>query len=120
MTSSLPRLKIAPVTLWGIWLLGKVYIMSNLYWHIEGYDSLDKIYDRKVKVGYFSQNQIQALLKALAAKAYLNFNEIVGAYAKKGTKIANDLLYIHKDGPHPTYFCGTNPCFIARVIREDA
>jgi hypothetical protein len=93
--------------------------MNRLYWHIEGYDSLNKIYDVKVKVGYFSQSQIQVLLKALAANACLNFDEIVGAYAKKGTKIANDLLSIHKDGPHPTYFCGTNPHFIARVIRED-
>src|SRR5205807_5901444 len=83
-------------------VLSKVYIMSNFYWHIEGYDSQDKIYDRKVKLGYFSHKQIQALLKALAAKAGLNFDEIVGAYTKKGTKIANDLLSIHKDRPHIT------------------
>ncbi|MGH7204845.1 MAG: hypothetical protein ACREI2_01405 [Nitrospiraceae bacterium] len=94
--------------------------MSDLYWHIEGYDSLNKIYERKVKVGYFSQNQIQALLMALAAKAGLSFNEIVGAYAKKGTKIANELLSIQKDGPYSIYSCGDNPHFIARVIREDA
>jgi hypothetical protein len=61
--------------------------MDNLYWYIEGYDSLNKIYERKVKLSYLSQNQIQALLKALVAKAGLDFNEIVGAYAKKGTKI---------------------------------
>ena len=48
---------------------------------------MNKIYERKVKLSYLSQNQIQALLKALVAKAGLDFNEIVGAYAKKGTKI---------------------------------
>jgi hypothetical protein len=94
--------------------------MSNLYWHIEGYDSSDKIYDKKVKVGCFSHKQIQAVLKTLAAQAGLNFDEIVGAYAKKGTTIANDLLCIHREGPHQIYFCGTNPYFIARVIHEDA
>jgi hypothetical protein len=94
--------------------------MSKLYWHIEGYDSLNKIYDRKIKAGYFSEKQIQTLLMALAARAGLNFDEIVSAYAKKGTKIANELLSVQKDGPYPiTYSCGSNPHFIARIIRDD-
>ena len=93
--------------------------MKRRYWHIEGYDGLTKIYDRKVKVGYFSENQIKNLLMALAAKAGLNFDEIVGAYAKKRTKIWNELLSIRKDGPHPIYMCGENPHFIARVVVED-
>lgn len=95
-------------------------LMINRYWHIEGYDSLTKIYDRKVKVGYFSEKQIQALLKTLAARAGLNFNEIVGAYAARSSKIANDLLSIQKDGLHAIYSCGDNPHFIARVVEHDA
>jgi hypothetical protein len=93
--------------------------MNQKYWHIEGYDSTTKIYDRKVKVGFFSENQIQNLLKALAAKAGLSFDEIVGAYAKKKTKISNDLLSIQKDGPYLIYMCGDNPHFIARVVVAD-
>jgi hypothetical protein len=93
--------------------------MNQKYWHIEGYESTTKIYDRKVKVGFFSENQIRNLLKALAAKAGLTFDEIVGAYAKKKTMIFNDLLSIQKEGPHPVYMCGDNPSFIARVIVED-
>ena len=90
------------------------------YWHIEGYDSLTPIYDKKVKVGCVSSNQIQSILKALAAKTGLSFDEIVGAYAKKRTKIHNDLLIIKHDGPNPiTYTCGENPFFIATVINED-
>jgi hypothetical protein len=88
-------------------------------WHIEGYDGYKKIYDKKIKLGYFSQNQIQYLLKALAAKAGLNFNEIVGAYAKKRTKIHNNLLEIRKEGPYPFYRCGENPHFIARIKNEN-
>ena len=61
--------------------------MKQRFWHIEGYDSFDKIYDKEVKFGYFSDNQIKDLLKALTAKAALSFDEIVGAYSKKNTKI---------------------------------
>ncbi len=85
--------------------------MGDLYWHIEGYDNLNKIYEKKVKAAYFSHKQIQALLKALAAKAGLNFNEIVGAYQKKGTKTANELLSVQKSGPYAIYSCGDNPRF---------
>lgn len=94
--------------------------MSEIYWHIEGYDSTIKIYDRKVKVGYFSEKQIQALLMTLAAKTGLALDEIVGSYAKKGTRIKNNLLAIQKDGPYPRYSCGDNPYFTARVVRENA
>jgi len=94
--------------------------MSSRYWHIEGYDSLTQIYDRKVKLGYFTERQIQSVLMALAAKAGLSFDEIVGAYATRRSKIANDLLSVHRDGPYPIFLCGGNPHFIARVVDADA
>jgi len=94
--------------------------MNQKYWHIEGYDSTKNIYDIKVKVGCFSETQIKALLMTLAAKAGLNFDEISGAYAKKNTKISNELLLVQKDGPAPNYTCGDNPYFTARVTIEDS
>jgi len=93
--------------------------MKPKYWYIEGYDSTTKIFEKKVNVGCFSENQIKSLLMALAAKAGLNFNEIVGAYAKKNTKISNDLLSIQKDSPYPAYTCGDNPYFHARVVTDE-
>lgn len=92
--------------------------MNQRYWHIEGYNSSTKIFDKKVKVGYFSANQIQELLKALTAKASLSFDEIVGAYAKRKTKISNELLFIQKDGLYPVYMCGSNPHFTARACER--
>jgi hypothetical protein len=92
--------------------------MTKRYWHIEGYDGTKKIFEKRVKVGLFSQNMVKALLMALTAKAGLNFEEIVGAYAKKKTKISNDLLTIQKDGPYLTFMYGENPHFIAKVIEE--
>lgn len=56
---------------------------------------------------------------ALAAKAGLNFNEIVGAYAKKNTKTSNDFLSIQKDGPYPVYTCGDNQHFHARIVIDE-
>ena len=92
--------------------------MKQSYWHIEGYDSLTKIYDRKVKSGYYGENQVQALVKALAAKAGLSFDEIVGACARKRTKISNDLLSVRRDGPYLVFTCGDNPHFIARFVKH--
>lgn len=93
--------------------------MEQRFWHIEGFDSLTKIFDRKVKFGCFSENQIKDLLKALTAKAGLSYDEIVGAYAKKKTKIASEHLLVKKDSTHHTYTCGSNPHFVARIIIED-
>jgi hypothetical protein len=56
--------------------------------------------------------------KTLAAKAGLTQDEIVGAYAKRGTKIANDLLIVHKDSAYPTFWCGSNPHFAVSVVDE--
>ena len=89
------------------------------FWRICGYDSTEKIFDITVGLGQFTERQIQDLLRALAAKAGLDFREIVGAYATRKTKIANDLLAVHRDFAYPQYTCGANPHFIAAVVDED-
>jgi len=89
-------------------------------WKIEGYDSLTKIYEKEFKAGCITEKQIQAVLQSLVAKAGLDFDEIVGAYAKRGTNIANDLLLVQRDGPYPRFMCGDNPYFTARVIDKDS
>lgn len=92
--------------------------MIQRYWHIVGYDSAEKIFEKKVKIGCYSENQIQQLLRALAARAELGFEEIVGAYAKRGTKISNKLLHVHRDSRYAMLMCGTNPNFIAKVTTD--
>jgi hypothetical protein len=93
--------------------------MKQRYWQIRGYNGATKIFEKEVHVSHFSENQIKCLLKALAAKAGLEFDEIVGAYARKKSKISNDLLLVNKDGPYPVYICGANPHFVAKVITRD-
>jgi hypothetical protein len=90
--------------------------MSKRYWLIRGNDGFKTIFETKVKFGQFTADQIHNLLKALTAKKGLTCEEIVGAYAKRGTKIANDHLIIRYD--FTTYMCGSNPFFTASIVDE--
>jgi hypothetical protein len=92
-------------------------VKKKLYWLIEGHDSFKIIFQMKVGIGQFTSAQLDGLLKALAAKAGLTYSEIVGAYATRRTKIANDLLAVHVD--YPMVMCGSNPCFTATVVDEN-
>ena len=67
-----------------------------------------------------TDSQITNALKALAAKEGLDLNEIIGAYAKRKTKVANDLLEVRRTSPFFGYECGENPYFIARVVEDNA
>jgi len=93
---------------------------AKSYWLIRGYDGSALIYETKIDIGQITENQIKALLMALAAKAGLTYDEIVGAYAKKRVKIHNELLCVKKDGPHPTFNCGTNPHFVAAIAESNS
>lgn len=89
------------------------------YWRIQGHDSTEITYERRIPIGQLSEKQLQELLKALTAKAGLTYDEIVGAYATRRTEIANDLLQVHRDRPNPHFWCGNNPYFDACVVDED-
>jgi hypothetical protein len=93
--------------------------MEKRYWRIRGHKRFETIVDLTVPVGKLSQNQVIALLKCLAAKEGLSYEEIVGAYLKRGTKGANGLLDVHKNGPYPEYSCGGDPCFAAIVVDDN-
>ncbi|HXN24689.1 MAG TPA: hypothetical protein VOA41_18300 [Candidatus Dormibacteraeota bacterium] len=80
-------------------ILRQVAILWACYWIIRGHDSLKLIFEIKVGAGQFTDDQIVQLLKALAAKEGLTCSEIVAAYAKCRTKIANNLLTVRKDFP---------------------
>jgi hypothetical protein len=90
-------------------------IKRRLHWLIRGYDSTTMIYEKTVDAGQITQIQMTALLKALAAKAGLTDDEIVGAYATRRTKIANDLLRVQREGPQVTFSCGSSPYFVASI-----
>jgi hypothetical protein len=86
---------------------------SKQSWTIRGYDSSKTIYEKEVDRGQLTDVQVEALLKALVATCALTFDEIVGAYARKRTKISNDLLVVQRSSNGREISCGTNPHFIA-------
>ena len=93
--------------------------MKKLYWRIRGYDGSTEIFDMTVECGQFSDDQMRNLLKALTAKVGLEYSEIVGAYAKRRTKFANNLLAVNKEFEFPGYTCGSDPYFIAAIVDEN-
>ena len=62
---------------------------------------------------------LQELLKCFAAKETLSYEEIVGAYVKRKTRRAHDILHVQKNGPYPEYNCGNDPSFVAIVVDEN-
>ena len=85
-------------------------------WLIRGYNSQSLIFEYRVDCGRLTFRQMEALLKTLVAKAGLTSEEIVGAYATRRTKVANDLLHGKWDHMHSTFSCGTNPFFTATLV----
>lgn len=90
--------------------------MEKRHWLIQGYDGTNLIYERRVPVWSSTECQVQQILRVLASKASLTFDEILGAYARRGTEIANDLVSVQRDGADATFSCGGNPHFHARVV----
>ncbi len=63
-----------------------------------------------------TESSIKELLRALVAKDLLP-HELIGAYAKRGTRIASRFLDIRKanqlEKKRTLYICGENPHYIA-------
>jgi len=66
-----------------------------------------------------TDDQLREMLRCMAANGSLTYDEIIGAYVKRKTRLAHDLLHIQKDGPYPEYSCGDDPSFIAIVVDEE-
>lgn len=88
-------------------------------WRIRGYDSTIEIYRRDFKGSDLGEHQVKSLLRALVARAGLDYDEIVGAYAARRAGIANNLLEVTRDGLGLRFSCGTNPHFTAVFVRAD-
>ena len=89
--------------------------MTQRDWQIVGYRSTERIFETKIKKGCFSDAKIEELLRALTAKAGFECEEIVGAYAKRGSRVSSELLHVQWDFESRTVRCGTNPYVIAKV-----
>lgn len=90
-------------------------------WRIQGYDGSELIFEERFPISQMTTEQVIQLLRALASR-HLSSTEIVGAYARRRTRLANDLLHVHKDWQDEkrrmVYMCGENPHYVATP--EDA
>lgn len=84
-------------------------------WRIRGYVSTTEIFNQSVPIGQMTESGMRELLRALAARD-LSPLEVIGAYAKRGTRISNGLLEIRTENQpekrRTIYTCGHNPHYI--------
>ena len=90
------------------------------YWRIVGYDSTEKIYEEDVLRGYYTEREMENLLRALVSRAGLTFREIVDSYARNNARRNRGLLEVQREtGPNKFILsCGSNPYFIASVVEK--
>ena len=93
--------------------------MTGRYWRIRGYNSLTEFFDVSIPTGSLNERRLGDLLQCLTAKASLTYTEIIGAYVKRKTKRAHDMLQVQKHGLYPEYSCGSNPHFTAIVVDKN-
>jgi hypothetical protein len=91
--------------------------MAKRYWHIRGYKKFATIFDETIPVGCLTEGQLKALLKCLAAKGGLSYEEIIGAYVKRKTGRAHSILEVQGNGL--SYFCGADASFVAAIVDEE-
>lgn len=93
--------------------------MSQSYWVITGWNSTEKIYEKKIKHGVVTKENMKILLKTMVAKEALTHDEILGSYQKQRTIGVNELLAVQEDVERHTLSCGDSIWFTAKAIIEE-
>jgi hypothetical protein len=81
--------------------------MAKRYWHIRGDKKFDTVFDETIPVGCLAEDKLKVLLKCLAAKDGLSYEEIIDAYVKRKTGRAHSILEVQGNGF--SYFCEAIP-----------
>jgi hypothetical protein len=92
--------------------------MVKRYWRIEGFKKFERIFAVTIPFGSITEDKLKELLKCLSARAdQLPYDEIVGSYVKRKSKLAHSGLQVH-GGNSRGYFCGNDPSFVAGIVDE--
>jgi hypothetical protein len=92
---------------------------AKKHWRVVGYDSTTQIFEKVVPLGSLSQKQMAGVLRVLAARAGLTFEEILDCHVKKNAKAYRALLEVQVAArPKFSMSCGENPYFIATVVEK--
>lgn len=94
--------------------------MAKDYWIIKGYKSTKTIFEFKTPKESLSEPQMRATLRALAAKATCEYDEIVRSYINEDSKIHIDHLEVRASNKPPPICleCGVGPHFAAHIVTE--
>jgi hypothetical protein len=88
------------------------------FWLIEGRDGQSEAYYKAAyRVHLFSENQMSALLQAMAAKSSLNYSEIALALCR--TNLRSSHLEVQRHYPPFALSCGPGMEWTARILVED-
>ena len=88
------------------------------FWRIRGHEKLDTVFDMTVPTGCLTHEQLKDLLRCLSAKANASFEDIVGAYVKRKTKLAHEFLEPQSSFPETGYWCAGDVQFVAILVDE--
>jgi len=90
------------------------------HWLIQGFDGLSSLGEWRIDPRHISADNVQILLRVLAGRAGLSFDEIVSAHLNGRAQGSNGLLDVKQDGPRLQFRCGENPHFVAAYQRAKA
>jgi hypothetical protein len=93
--------------------------MAKRFWRIHGRRNFETIFDQCVSVGALSDGQLQQLLMCCVAKEALSYEEIIGAYVKRGTRLAHSVLRVQRNGPYQEYYCTISDVWFDAVIVDE-
>jgi hypothetical protein len=93
--------------------------MAKRFWRIGVQKGYETLFDKIIPAGSITDAQLRELLKCLAAKT-MSYEDIVGGYVKRKTKLAHKFLDVQGDGLG--YYCGivgSDPTSIASLLDEN-
>jgi hypothetical protein len=92
---------------------------SNRSWLIRGYRGLEKVFERKLPLGFLSETEMIQLLQRLYCK-HLDIDEIINASLRKNAKDYASFLEHDKEAKADRFSIsvGHNPWYIASVTRD--
>ena len=92
---------------------------TNEYWRIVGYRSAKRIFEDYVLLGSLSEKEMTSVLRVLAARAGLTFEEILDSCSRRNAKRYKPLLEVRGERRGKFILtCGENPYFVASVVKK--
>ena len=96
--------------------------MSGAIWRVEGFDGATRLYMCDLPATHITSGSLDTLLRTLVAKHGLTDDETVACFLRGNcTAHRTDLaVAVDTSSGRPQRRCGTNPYFVATLVRAGA